>query len=74
MRIFDWLRDGFGRDRGNDRVAAKRRSARAERQEREDPSGPHHFGRRAHRPDPNGRYEFGSDPGHRMVRPSSRAQ
>ena len=31
---------------------------RVERQERADPSGPHHFGRRAHHPDPNGQYVF----------------
>ena len=31
----------------------------------DDPSGPHHFGRRAHHPDPNGHYGFAMSPARR---------
>ena len=72
MRLLDWLRDGLLGDGARYRHVDKRAPRRAVRQERADPSGPHHFGRRAHRPDPNARYAFGDDPSHRMVSPHKR--
>jgi hypothetical protein len=72
MQILDWLRDGFFNKRTRYRHTDRVRRTKAEGEEREDPSGRHDFGRRAHHPDPRGRYEFGSDPTHRMVRPHER--
>lgn len=72
MQILDWLRDGFFNSRTRYRHTDRARPAKAEWEEREDPSGRHDFGRRAHHPDPNGHYEFGSDPARRMVRPHAR--
>jgi hypothetical protein len=65
MHLFDWIRDGFLGDRTRLKHVAGGKRAEA-REERPDPSGPHHFGRRAHRPDPNGHYGF--DPEQRSIR------
>ena len=69
MQLLDWLRDGLLTDRARYRHTSQTRRVRPEREEREDPSGRHDFGRRAHHPDPNGHYDFGHDPGHRMTPP-----
>jgi hypothetical protein len=64
MHLLDWLRDGLlSEDVSYRHVPPQRPLKRVERQERADPSGPHHFGRRAHRPDPNARYGFNHGPG-----------
>jgi hypothetical protein len=72
MQILDWLRDGFFNSRARYRRTDSVRRVKPEKEAREDPSGRHDFGRRAHHPDPRGHYEFGSDPVHRMVRPHQR--
>jgi len=72
MQILEWLRDGFFSNRTRYRHTDGVRPVKAEREEREDPSGRHDFGRRAHHPDPSGHYEFGGDPAGRMVRPHAR--
>jgi hypothetical protein len=60
MGLLDWLRDGFLGDGVEKRRETGNRGPRPAKEELDDPSGPHHFGRRAHRPDPKGRYGFGS--------------
>ncbi len=72
MRFIEWLRDGLLGDRARYRKASESALVRRDRQDREDPSGRHDFGRRAHRPDPNGQYQFGNDPTGRMVPPHAR--
>jgi len=57
MQILDWLRDGFFNNRTRYRRTDGVRPAKAEEEEREDPSG---------------HYEFGSDPAHRMIRPHTK--
>ena len=69
MHLLDWLHDGFLSHGARYRHTDKSAGGKTRRQERADPSGPHHFGRRAHKPDPNARYGFGDDPGQRMLRP-----
>lgn len=69
MRLLDWLRDGLLSDRAEYRRTTRTRRVQPEREEREDPSGRHDFGRRAHHPDKNASYDFGHDPGHRMTPP-----
>jgi hypothetical protein len=71
MHLMDWLKDGLLTHRARYRHTTRTRPTGAEREEREDPSGRHDFGRRAHRPDPNASYGFGGDPGERMFRPRS---
>jgi hypothetical protein len=66
MQLLDWLRDGLLSDRARYRHTSQTRRVRPEREEREDPSGRHDFGRRAHHPDPNGHYGFEPDANHRM--------
>jgi hypothetical protein len=60
MGLLDWLRDGPFGDRARMRHVEQKLAAEAEQRTKDDPSGPHHFGRRAHRPDPQGHYDFGS--------------
>jgi hypothetical protein len=60
MGLLDWLRDGLLGDRARMRQARETQEENAPGQGPDDPSGPHHFGRRAHRPDPDGNYGFGS--------------
>jgi hypothetical protein len=62
MGLLDWLRD-FRGDRSRYKHLP---DPHVRRTPTEDPSGPHHFGRRAHRPDPNGHYGF--NPEHRAKR------
>jgi len=59
MGLLDWLRDGLLGDRARLRHPVEKARQGTEH-EATDPSGPHHFGRRAHRPDPDGAYGFGS--------------
>jgi hypothetical protein len=68
MQILDWIRDGFLGERTHMKRASRTRRARPEREEREDPSGRHDFGRRAHHPDPKGHYQFEPHEYHRLKR------
>jgi hypothetical protein len=68
MHLVDWIRDGFLGDRTRLKRAPRTRPRDPAREEREDPSGRHDFGRRAHHPDPNGHYRFEPDPLHRPKR------
>lgn len=58
MRLLDWLRDGLLGERARMRRIGIDPDADMRQSVREDPSGPHHFGRRAHRPDPHAHYSF----------------
>lgn len=69
MQILDWLRDGLLGNRARYKHIPKELPVSGESEERQDPSGRHDFGRRAHHPDPNGVYAFGEDAGHRQLRP-----
>jgi hypothetical protein len=66
MRLQDWLRDGLLGERARYRRAPQILPKRGEREEREDPSGRHDFGRRAHHPDPNAQYGFEPDANRRV--------
>jgi hypothetical protein len=68
MQLLDWLRDGLLGDRARYRRTTETQPVGGEREEREDPSGRHDFGRRAHHPDPNGHYGFEPDALHRTNR------
>lgn len=72
MHLLDWLRDGLLGSRTRYRRIDKTAPVRGDREEREDPSGRHDFGRRSHHPDPNGTYQFGDDPTGRMSSPRAR--
>ena len=61
MGLLDLLRDGFFSERARLRRTRSELPQSQERLRPDDPSGPHHFGRRAHRPDPDGHYGFGPD-------------
>ncbi len=71
MRLLDWLRDGLLGDRARFKHLTETGSERSEWEEREDPSGRHDFGRRAHHPDPNAEYGFVSDANHGVNGPKA---
>lgn len=68
MQILDWLRDGLLGDGARMKRAPQARRVKPGQEEREDPSGRHDFGRRAHHPDPSGRYAFEPEGHHRARR------
>jgi hypothetical protein len=59
MAFLEWLRENLRGAARRHRHPAPRDWTPPEREVRDDPSGPHHFGRRAHRPDPEAAYGFG---------------